>query len=52
MNIEKLEEEERMLAERLRQNPLDGAANARWVQLQKDLAKFPLDERNSPFLNE
>jgi len=52
MDIKELEKEEKILAERLMGNPLDGVAGARWFEVQKELAKFPVELRTSPFLVE
>jgi len=49
--LNKLEAEERELLLRLAENPLDGVANTRWIEIQKELAKYPLDQRTGSFIN-
>jgi len=48
--LEELEREEKMLLEHLEGDPFDFVANCRWNEIQKELAKFPLEKRTSPFI--
>jgi len=48
--LEELEKEEKLLAEHLGRDPFDFVANYRWEEIQKELAKFPLEQRTSPFI--